>query len=116
MSPRFVPVSVTELSRVPLLSAIPGADLVKLAERIERVDAAPGEVVARAADARFVIVLSGLASAASATGGRSVLKPGATFDLATAAPGAAVAAMTPCVVVRCDEATYAELIAAHVSA
>ena len=60
MSPRFDPVSVTELSRVPLLAGLPGADLVLLADRLQRWDAAPGSIVHRpgAGGPRYVFVLS----------------------------------------------------------
>ena len=114
MSPRFEPVSVTELSRVPLLAAIPGADLVVLAGRLERSDAPPGSVIRRPGGddgKRYVIVLSGLASVASPTG-RGLLRPGDVFD-AEERPEATVGAMTPCVVVGCDAATYDELIRPH---
>lgn len=114
MSPRFEPVSVTELSRVPLLAAIPGADLVRLAERLTRWDAPPGTTVRRPGEdgSRFVIVLSGLASVATPGGGKALLRPGDVFD-AEPSPEATVGAMTPCVVASCDAATYDELIRPH---
>lgn len=114
MSPRFEPVSVTELSRVPLLAAIPGADLVKLAERIERRDAAPGSAIRRSGDGgpRLLIVLSGLAAVTEPGAARGMLKPGDVLDTVER-PGASVGAITPCVVAECDDATYDELIRPH---
>jgi hypothetical protein len=114
MSPRFEPVSVTELSRVPLLAALPGADLTLLAGRLERSELAPGTVVRRPGDVdpRFVITLSGLAAVTSPGAGRQLLRPGATFD-AGEQPDGTVAAMTPCTVVCCDTATFDELIRPH---
>lgn len=116
MSPRFDPVSVTELSRVPLLAGLPGAALVLLADRLERWDAAPGSVIRRAGPEgpRYVFVLSGLASTTTPSGGKGLLRPGEVLD-AEAAPDTTVGAMTPCVVAGCDAATYDELIRPHVS-
>lgn len=113
MSPRFEPVSVTELARVPLLAAIPGADLVALAGRLERWDAGAGTAIRRPGDdgPRFLIVLSGLASVASPAG-RGLLRPGDVLDAADR-PDATVGAITPCVVAGCDAATYDELIRPH---
>jgi CRP-like cAMP-binding protein len=114
MSPRFEPVSVTQLSRVPLLAAIPGADLVRLASRLERWEAPPGTAIRRPGEdgARFVIVLSGLASTSTPEGGKGLLRPGDVFD-ATERPQATVGAMTPCVIASCDAATYEEMIRPH---
>ena len=43
MSPRHVPATVHELTRVGMLSGLPGEHLTRLAERMERQDVAPGE-------------------------------------------------------------------------
>jgi hypothetical protein len=109
VSPRFVPATVTELSRVPLLAAVPGADLVRLAERLERIEVGPGgSVRLPGRPGNIVIVLSGLAS--SGRGG--IVRPGEVVELAD--PHQALTAMTPCVAVLVDAATYDELIAPHV--
>jgi hypothetical protein len=62
--PRHVPASVTELSRVGLLAALPGELLLKLAGRMQREEIGPGAPVLAEGDAgdRFYVVLSGLLS------------------------------------------------------
>jgi hypothetical protein len=108
MSPRFVPATVTELSRVPLLGAVPGADLVRLAERLERIEAAPGAALDPPdGQGRFLIVLSGLGSKAG-----GIVRPGEVVELTETNRG--VTAMTPCVAVLIDAASYDELIEPHI--
>ena len=117
MSPRFVPASVTELSRVGLLATLPGETLAKLASRMEREEIAPGGTVIREGEPgdRFYVVLSGMmAVTQSSLGQRRLLRPGDTFGevaLAMRVPRtASVRAVTPSVVASCDQATFDELV------
>lgn len=114
---RHVPASVTELSRVGLLATLPGATLVRLAERMVREEVAPGAAIVREDEPgeRFYVLLSGLASITQRElGARSLLRPGETFgEVALAldvARTATVTAMTPCVVASCDRATFDEYL------
>lgn len=117
MSPRFVPASVSELSRVGLLSSLPGETLTKLAERMRREEVPPGTKLTTegAADDRFYVLISGLAAVSqSRQGARSLLRPGETFGEVAPAMGiertATVTAMTQCTVASCDRETFDELI------
>jgi ATP-binding cassette subfamily B protein len=117
MSPRHVPATVTELSRIGLLSGLPGERLNALAGRMEREELAPGAAaVSQGEDGeRFYVVLSGLLNVTQAErGGRSVLRPGDYFGevaLAMDVPRTAtVRAMTPSVVASCDRTTFDELV------
>ena len=117
MSPRFVPATVSELSRVGLLASLPGETLTKLAARMEREDVPAGKTVVREGEAgeRFYVVLSGLfAVTQDALGLRRMLKPGDVFGevaLAMDVPRTAtVAALVPSVVVSCDRATFDEFV------
>jgi cAMP-dependent protein kinase regulator len=117
MSPRHVPASVTELSRVGLLSSLPGELLTKLAERMQREEIPAGTVVLREGEPgdRFFVLLSGLAAVSQTSlGGRSVLRAGEYFGEVALAMGvsrtATVTAMTPCVIASCDEQTFDELL------
>ena len=117
MSPRHVPATVHELSRVELLAGLPGEQLVQLANRFERADVAPGETVVREGDPgdRFYIVLSGLFNVTQEDlGERRLLRPGDSFGevaLAMRIPRtASVRALTPAVVASCDRTTFDELL------
>ena len=117
MSPRFVPASVTELSRVGLLATLPGETLAKLASRMEREEIPAGGTVVREGEPgdRFYVLLSGMmAVTQSALGERRLLRPGDTFGevaLAMRVPRtASVRAVTPSVVASCDQATFDELV------
>ena len=117
MSPRHVPATVTELSRVGLLTSLPGETLTRLADRMTREEVVPGTVLVRedADDDRFFVLLGGIAAVSqSALGTRSVLRAGETFGEVAPAMGvrrtATVTAMTPCVVASCDRATFDELL------
>ena len=117
MSPRHVPASVTELSRIGLFAELPGETLTKLADRMRRDELASGTPVVREGDDgdRFYVLLSGLAAVSqSSLGGRRVLRAGEYFGevaLAMDVPRTAtVTAMTPCVVASCDRATFDELL------
>lgn len=117
MSPRHVPASVTELSRIGLLASLPGDVLYKLADRMERAEVAPGTTIVREGDAgdRFFVLLAGVAGVSqSSLGQRSVLRAGEYFGEVALAMGvprtATVTAMTPCVVASCDATTFDELL------
>ena len=117
MSPRFVPATVTELSRAGLLAELPGETLNRLAARMRREDVAPGDAVVREGDdgERFYVVLSGILSVSQRSlGPRRLLRPGDTFGevaLAMDVPRtASVRAMTPCVVASCDRETFDEFV------
>jgi CRP-like cAMP-binding protein len=115
--PRFVPATVTELSRVALLAGLPGEKLSEIARRLEREEVPPGRAVVREGDQaeRFYIVLSGLfAVSQEDLGPRRVLQPGNYFGevgLAMDVPRtASVRALTPAVVASCDRAAFDELL------
>ena len=117
MSPRFVPATVHELSRVGLLATLPGETLNRLAARMEREDVAPGARIVAEGDPgeRFYVVLSGMLAVSQADlGPRRVLRPGDYFGevaLAMNVPRtASVRALTPAVVASCDRATFDEVI------
>jgi ATP-binding cassette, subfamily B, bacterial len=115
--PRHVPATVTELSRIGLLSGLPGERLNALAGRMEREELAPGAAAVNQGEEgeRFYVVLSGLLNVTQAErGGRSVLRPGDYFGEVALAMGvprtATVRAMTPSVVASCDRDTFDELV------
>lgn len=117
MSPRHVPASVTELTRVGLFADLSGETLTKLADRMQREDVEAGTVMIREGEPgdRFFVLLSGMAGVSqTGLGQRGVLKAGEFFGevaLTMHVPRTAtVTAMTPCVVASCDEATFDELI------
>jgi len=117
MSPRHVPATVHELTRVGLLSGLPGDQLARLAERLERQDVAPGETIVREGERgdRFYVVLSGLLNVTQEDlGERRLLRPGDAFGEVALAMGiprtASVRALTPAVVASCDQATFDELL------
>jgi CRP-like cAMP-binding protein len=117
MSPRHVPASVTELSRVGLFAELPGETLTKLADRMRRDELPAGSAVVREGDEgeSFYVLLSGLAAVSqNSLGGRRVLRAGEYFGevaLAMDVPRTAtVTAMTPCVVASCDRTTFEELL------
>ncbi len=115
--PRFVPATVSELSRVSLLASVPGEELMKIARRLEREEVPPGRQVVREGDAgeRFYLILSGIfAVSQEDLGPRRVLQPGDYFGevaLAMNVPRtASVRALTPAVVASCDRQTFDELL------
>ena len=117
MSPRHVPATVHELTRVGLLSGLPGEHLAKLASRLEREEVAPGATVVREGEPgdRFYVVLSGMLNVSQqGLGERRVLRPGDAFGEVALAMGiprtASVRAVTPAVVASCDQATFDELL------
>jgi len=117
VSPRFVPATVTELSRIELLAALPGETLTKIGQRMEREEVPPGRRVVREGDSgeRFYVVLSGMfAVSQEEMGARRLLQPGDYFGevaLAMDIPRtASVRALTPGVVASCDRETFDELL------
>lgn len=117
MSPRHVPATVHELTRVGLLAGLPGEQLQKLASRLAREDVAAGGTVVRQGERgdRFYVVLSGMLSVTQeGLGERRVLRPGDAFGevaLAMRIPRTAtVRAIVPSVVASCDERTFDELL------
>jgi len=117
VSPRHVPASVTELSRVGLLSSLPGETLTRLAARMSREDVPAGRTIVSEGDGgdRFYVLLSGMATVTQeGRGPRSVLRPGETFGEVALAMGvprtATVTTMLPSVVASCDRATFDELL------
>ena len=117
MSPRHVPASVTELSRVGLLSSLPGETLTRLAGRMAREDVPAGQTIVSEGESgdRFYVLLSGMATVSQdVRGARSVLRPGDTFGEVALAMGiprtATVTAMLPSVVASCDRGTFDELL------
>ena len=117
MSPRHVPASVTELSRIGLFAELPGETLTKLAGLMKRDEVAAGTAIVREGENgdRFYVLLSGIAAVSqNSLGGRRVLRAGEYFGevaLAMQVPRTAtVTAMTPCVVASCNRATFDELL------
>jgi CRP-like cAMP-binding protein len=115
--PRHVPASVTELSQVGLLAALPGEQLIKLAGRMRREEIGPGAPLLTEGEGgdRFYVVLSGLLSVTQADRGlRRILKPGDYFGevaLAMELPRTAtVSPMTPVTLASCDRETFDEFI------
>jgi CRP-like cAMP-binding protein len=117
VSPRHVPATAHELTRVGLLSGLPGEHLSKLAARLEREEIAPGATVVREGEPgeRFYVLLSGMMSVSQeGLGERRMLRPGDSFGEVALAMGiprtASVRAVTPAVVASCDRETFDELI------
>src|SRR5436305_307097 len=106
-----------ELARVPLLAALPGELLARLAAGMTRetVPAGAAPVVEDERGHRFYVVLSGMFTVTkSSLGARAVLRPGDYFGevaLAMNIPRTAtVRALTPAVVASCDRETFDELV------
>ncbi len=117
MSPRHVPASVTELSRVGLLSSLPGETLTRLAERMTREEVPGGHTIVEEGTEgdRFYVLLSGLASVTQVgRGARSMLRPGESFGEVALAMGvprtATITTMLPSVVASCDRKAFDELL------
>ncbi len=117
MSPRHVPATVHELSRVELLAGLPGEQLSLLASRLAREEVEPGATVVREGEPgdRFYIVLSGMLNVSQeGLGDRRLLRPGDSFGEVALAMGiprtASVRAVTPAVVASCDKPTFDELL------
>jgi len=117
VSPRHVPATQAELSRIGLLAELPGERLVELAKRMRREEVLGGEapVVEGEEGERFYVVLNGI-FAVSNLGSmpRRMLRPGDYFGevaLALDVPrSASVRALTPSTVASCDRETFDEFI------
>jgi CRP-like cAMP-binding protein len=108
---------VTELSRIGLLSSLPGQTLARLAERMQREEVPPGTTIVSEGEEgdRFYVLLSGLAGVTQSNRGpRGMLRPGDWFGEVALAMGvprtATVTTMLPCVVASCDRETFDELL------
>lgn len=117
MSPQHVPASVTELSRIGLLSSLPGEQLARLADRMRREEVLAGTTLVREGEPgdRFFVLLSGLLAVhQKALGPRRLLRPGEYFGEVAAAMDiprtATVTTLTPCTVASCDREAFEEHI------
>ena len=117
MSPRHVPATQAELSRIGLLAELPGERLVQLAGRMRREEIPGGEapVVEGEEGDRFYVILNGLFAVSNfGTLPRRMLRPGDYFGevaLAMNVPRTAnVRALTTATVASCDKDTFDELI------
>jgi CRP-like cAMP-binding protein len=115
MSPRHVPATVHELSRIGLLASLPGEQLHRLAGRMTREEVPAGAAIVRQGEDgdRFYVVLAGMLNVTQETiGDRRILRPGDFFGevaLAMHVPRtASVRAVTPAVVASCDRETFDE--------
>jgi ATP-binding cassette subfamily B protein len=115
--PRHVPASVSELSRIGLLSSMPGEQLGRLADRMRREEIEAGVVLMREGEEgeRFYVLLSGMVGVSqSHLGPRRLLRPGDYFGEVAAAMDiprtATVTTITPCVVASCDRETFDEFV------
>lgn len=115
--PRHAPATVHELSRIGLLSGLPGEQLDVLAHRMQREEVAAGAQVLTQGEPgdRFYVVLSGMLTVSQeGLGERGVLRPGDHFGevaLAMKIPRtASVRALTPATVASCDSDTFDELL------
>jgi CRP-like cAMP-binding protein len=117
MSPRHIPATQAELSRIGLLAELPGEQLVKLAGRMRREEVPGGEAPVIEGDQgdRFYVVLNGI-FAVSNLGSmpRRMLRSGDYFGevaLAMDIPRtASVRALTTSIVASCDKETFDELL------
>lgn len=117
MSPRHVPATVHELSRIGLLSTLPGEILNRLAEQMKREDVAAGAAIVQQGEEgdRFYVVLSGMLNVTQeGLGDRRILRPGDSFGevaLTMKIPRtASVRAVTPAVVASCDSNAFDEFL------
>jgi ATP-binding cassette subfamily B protein len=117
MSPRHIPATQAELSRIGLLAELPGELLVKLAQRMRREEVAGGDapILEGEEGDRFYVVLNGI-FAVSNLGSmpRRMLRPGDYFGeiaLAMDIPRtASVRALTTSTVASCDKETFDEFL------
>ncbi len=112
---RHVPATVHELSRIGLLSGLPGEQLHRLAGKMAREEVPAGSPVVTQGDAgeRFYVLLAGMLNVSQeGLGERRVLRPGEYFGevaLAMNIPRTAtVRAITPAIVASCDRETFDE--------
>ena len=117
MSPRHIPATQAELSRIGLLAELPGEQLVKLAGRMRREEVPGGAapVVEGEEGDRFYVVLNGLFAVSNlGSTPRRMLRSGDYFGevaLAMDIPRtASVRALTTSVVASCDKETFDEFV------
>ena len=87
--------TANELARIAELAGVPGETLMRLAERMERRELAPGE--AYDGEGRFGVVLAGMLR-----GEGGLLRPGDSFS-------AGVTAITPATIASCERSVYDEI-------
>ena len=87
--------TANELARIAELAGVPGETLMRLAERMERRELAPGD--AYDGEGRFGVVLAGMLR-----GGGDLLRPGDSFS-------AGVTAITPATIASCERSVYDEI-------
>ena len=117
MSPKHVPATQAELSRIGLLAELPGEQLFALSKLMRREEVAGGQapIIEGEEGDRFYVVLQGV-FAVSNLGSmpRRMLRPGDYFGevaLAMNVPRTAnVRALTPATVASCDKATFDEFL------
>jgi len=117
MSPRHIPATQAELSRIGLLAELPGEQLVKLAGRMRREEVPGGEAPVVEGDEgdRFYVVLNGLFAVSNlGSSPRRMLRSGDYFGevaLAMDIPRtASVRALTTSIVASCDKETFDEFV------
>jgi CRP-like cAMP-binding protein len=105
--PRHQLAAVHELMRIEMLAGIPGETLGRLADRMERRELAPGEVLLESDEdrARYWVVLGGMLRSADGI----LARPGDSFNGLTPADEP-LHAMTPCTVASCDLSAFDELL------
>jgi hypothetical protein len=84
--------TANELARIAELAGVPGEQLMRLAERMERRELTPGEPLD--AENRFGVVLAGMLKGES-----GLLRPGDSFT-------GRVSAVTPATVASCERTVY----------
>jgi CRP-like cAMP-binding protein len=116
--PRFVPATVTELSRIGLFQELPGELLTKLAHNMKRADVSPGSPIVLEGEEgdHFYVILRGLVAVShqGGLGPRRMLRPGDYFGevaLAMDVPRtASVTALVPTTLASCDRQTFDEYV------
>ena len=117
MSPRHIPATQAELSRIGLLAELPGELLVSLAQRMRREEVPGGNapVVEGEEGDRFYVVLNGIFAVSNlGSTPRRMLRSGDYFGevaLAMDIPRtASVRALTTSTVASCDKETFDEFL------
>jgi hypothetical protein len=87
--------TANELARIAELAGVPGEQLMRLAEQMERRELGAGKALE--AEGRFGVVLAGMLRGES-----GLLRPGDSFS-------GRVCAVTPATVASCERAVYDEI-------